>query len=87
VSKPVGELSKEAEAMANYILYESDLPQSRAEAGGAALFEMARRLRKLDKLDERHQRGGRTPSGRRSIYCRCHTEWPCPDRRILDGEE
>jgi hypothetical protein len=48
-----------------------------------AHLEMARRLR---KLDERHQRGGRTPSGRRSIYCRCHTEWPCPDRRILDGE-
>ena len=48
--------------------------------------EMSRRLR---KLDERHQpRYYDTVGGGRSIECAgCKRTPPCPDRRILDGEE
>jgi len=50
-------------------------------------MEMGRRLRALDR---RHQVGdpvsmGIPPSS--NLRCvACHEEWPCPDRRILDGE-
>ena len=45
--------------------------------------EMARRLR---LLDERHQ-PIMDPEMGNGGFCNCGQEWPCPDRRILDGEE
>ena len=60
-------------------------PPPQADADDA-LREALRRLR---KLDERHQpRYYDTVGGGRSIECAgCKRTPPCPDRRVLDGEE
>lgn len=74
----------------------NDAPYLTVE-GDAEAEEMAKRLR---RLDERHQPvaglydigvtivdgvPAETVQGRAS--CKCGGPWPCPDRRLLEGEE
>ena len=47
-----------------------------------SMWKMAHRLSKLDK---RHRSYSQHVSG--TIHCLCGAEDPCPDRRILDGED
>lgn len=41
---------------------------------------------RLRRLDERHQKST-NPWPKPGPWCGCGRAWPCPDRRLLDGEE